>query len=44
MVHYPDDDTTELDAPRVVNYRDAASHDASSTTAQLSSDGDEVFL
>ena len=45
MVHYPDDDTTELFAPRVVH---AKPHEPRFTVraerGQLSRDGDEIFL
>jgi lipopolysaccharide export system protein LptC len=45
MVHYPDDDTTELFAPRVVQ---AKPHEPRFTVraerGQLSRDGDEIFL
>ena len=45
MVHYPDDDTTELFAPRVVQAKPP--HPRFSVRAergQLSRDGDEIFL
>ena len=45
MVHYPDDDTTELFAPRVVQ---AKPHEprfsVRAERGQLSRDGDEIFL
>jgi len=45
MVHYPDDDTTELFAPRMVQ---AKPHEPRFTVraerGQLSRDGDEIFL
>ena len=45
MQHYPDDDTTDLDAPSVVNYRAAGvTMTATSKTAKLSSNGDDVYL
>ena len=45
MQHYPDDDTTDLEAPNVVNFRDAGiTMTASSKTAKLSSNGDDVYL
>ena len=45
MQHYPDDDTTDLEAPNVVNFRGAGvTMTASSKTAKLSSNGDNVYL
>ncbi|MDB5812684.1 MAG: hypothetical protein JWN94_4806 [Betaproteobacteria bacterium] len=45
MQHYPDDDTTDLDAPKVTNYRDSGvTLTATSKTAKLSSNGDDVYL
>ena len=45
MLHYPDDDTTVLDAPNVVNFRGAGvTVTASSKTATLSSNGENAYL
>ncbi len=45
MVHYPDDDTTELFAPRVVHAKpDQARFSVRAERGQLSRDGDEIFL
>ncbi len=45
MQHYPDDDTTDLEAPNVINFRDAGvTMTATSRTAKLSSNGDNVYL
>ena len=45
MQHYPDDDTTDLEAPNVVNFRDGGiTMTATSKTAKLSSNGDHVYL
>ena len=45
MLHYPDDDTTDLDAPKLVNFRDAkVTVTATSKTATLSSNGDNAYL
>lgn len=45
MQHYPDDDTTVLDAPRVVNFRGAGvTVTASSKTATLSTNGENAYL
>ncbi len=45
MVHYPDDDTTHLEAPKLVNFgRSNATVTVTSKTAMISSNGDEVFL
>jgi len=45
MVHYPDDDTTHLEAPRLVNFSGAnPTVTVTSKTAMVSSNGDEVFL
>jgi lipopolysaccharide export system protein LptC len=45
MQHYPDDDTTDLEAPRVINFRNAGiTMTATSKTAKLSSNGDNVYL
>jgi lipopolysaccharide export system protein LptC len=45
MQHYPDDDTTDLVAPHVVNFREAGvTMTATSKTAKLSSNGDNVYL
>jgi lipopolysaccharide export system protein LptC len=45
MLHYPDDDTTALDAPTVVNYRGAGvTMTAASKTATLSSNGEHAYL
>lgn len=45
MQHYPDDDTTDLDAPKLVNYRGAnVTVTATAKTATLSSNGDDAYL
>ena len=45
MVHYPDDDTTELFAPRVVQSKpNEPRYTVRAERGQLSRDGDEVFL
>lgn len=45
MVHYPDDDSTELIAPRMVQTRaDEPRLTASARRGALSADGEEVFL
>ena len=45
MLHYPDDDSTELALPRVVNSRrDRPRTDISAARGALSQDGEEVFL
>jgi lipopolysaccharide export system protein LptC len=45
MQHYPDDDTTDLEAPNVINFRDGGiTMTATSKTAKLSSNGDHVYL
>lgn len=45
MVHYPDDDTTHLEAPRLVSFRGPfAEVTATSKTALLSSNGEEAYL
>lgn len=45
MLHYPDDDTTYLEAPKVVNFRGAeVTVTASSKTATLSSNGENAYL
>jgi len=45
MTHYPDDDTTELLAPRVVRTRpDQPRLTVSADRGALSRDGDEIFL
>jgi len=45
MRHYPDDDTTLLDAPKVVNFRGAGvTMTATSKTATLSSNGENAYL
>ena len=45
MQHYPDDDTTDLEAPHVINFREGGiTMTATSKTAKLSSNGDNVFL
>jgi lipopolysaccharide export system protein LptC len=45
MVHYPDDDTTHLEAPRLVSFRGpAAAVTATSKTALLSTNGEEAYL
>jgi lipopolysaccharide export system protein LptC len=45
MVHYPDDDTTELLAPRVLQSKpNEPRYSVRADRGQLSRDGDEVFL
>ena len=45
MVHYPDDDTTQLEAPTLVSFRGAAAAvTMSSKTALLSSNGENAYL
>lgn len=45
MVHYPDDDTTELFAPRVVQAKpNQPRFSVRAERGQLSRDGDEIFL
>lgn len=45
MQHYPDDDTTDLDAPKFVNFRGSGmTVTASSKTATLSSNGEDAYL
>ena len=45
MEHYPDDDTTFLDAPKLVNFRDSnVTVTATSRTAKLSPNGDNAYL
>jgi len=45
MVHYPDDDTTELVAPRVLQSKpNQPRYSVRAERGQLSRDGDEVFL
>jgi lipopolysaccharide export system protein LptC len=45
MVHYPDDDTTELEAPRVVQSKpNQPRYSVRAERGQLSRDGDEIFL
>jgi lipopolysaccharide export system protein LptC len=45
MVHYPDDDTTELFAPRVLQSKPAQPrYTVRAERGQLSRDGDEIFL
>ena len=45
MVHYPDDDSTELVAPRVVQSRPAEARlTVTARRGMLSSKGDEIFL
>ena len=45
MAHYPDDDTTHLDAPRLVTFRDSEeTATVTAKTALLSSNGEEAFL
>jgi lipopolysaccharide export system protein LptC len=45
MVHYPDDDTTELFAPRVVQAKpNQPRYSVRADRGQLSRDGDEIFL
>lgn len=45
MVHFPDDDSTELDSPRVVQTKPAeAPLNLSANTGALSQDGEDTFL
>lgn len=45
MVHYPDDDTTYLDAPKLVNFRDSrVAVTVTSKNAMLSSNGENAYL
>ncbi|HEX2331631.1 MAG TPA: LPS export ABC transporter periplasmic protein LptC [Burkholderiales bacterium] len=45
MVHYPDDDTTELFAPRMVHSKPREPrYSVRAERGQLSRDGDEIFL
>jgi len=45
MVHYPDDDTTYLEAPRLVNFsRTNATVTVTSKTATVSSNGEHAYL
>jgi lipopolysaccharide export system protein LptC len=45
MLHYPDDDTTFLEAPKLVNFRGSnVTVTATSKTATLSSNGDNAYL
>ncbi len=45
MQHYPDDDSTDLEIPSVVNFRDGGiTMTATSRSAKLSSNGDDVYL
>jgi len=45
MVHYPDDDTTEIFAPRVVQTKpNQPRYTVRAERGQLSRDGDEIFL
>lgn len=45
MVHYPDDDSTELESPRLVrNEPDAARVTVRADRGTVSSQGDEIFL
>jgi lipopolysaccharide export system protein LptC len=45
MQHYPDDDTTDLEAPHVINFRQGGvTMTATSRTAKLSSNGDNVYM
>lgn len=45
MQHYPDDDTTDLEAPKFVNFRGSGmTVTASSKTATLSSNGEDAYL
>jgi lipopolysaccharide export system protein LptC len=45
MMHFPDDDTTHLETPRLVSYRgSAAAVTMSSKTALLSSNGENAYL
>jgi lipopolysaccharide export system protein LptC len=45
MEHYPDDDTTLLEAPKLVNFVNSSmTVTATSKKAMLSSDGDNIYL
>jgi lipopolysaccharide export system protein LptC len=45
MLHYPDDDTTTLDAPKLVNFRGPdVTVTATAKTATLSSNGENAYL
>ena len=45
MMHFPDDDTTLLDAPKLVNFSNpAATITVTSKRAMLSSDGENAYL
>jgi len=45
MIHYPDDDTTELVEPRVVQQKSSDSRvTVSAMRGQISRDGDDIFL
>ncbi|MBI2223955.1 MAG: LPS export ABC transporter periplasmic protein LptC [Betaproteobacteria bacterium] len=45
MMHYPDDDTTHLEAPKLVNFsRSSATVTATSKTAMISSNGENAYL
>lgn len=45
MVHYPDDDTTHLEAPKLVNFsRSNATVTVTSKTAMVSSNGEDAYL
>ena len=45
MMHYPDDDTTHLDAPTLVNFRGSnLTVTATSKSALLSSNGENAYL
>ena len=45
MQHYPDDDTTDLDAPKLVNFRGSnVTVTATAKTATLSSNGERAVL
>jgi len=45
MLHYPDDDTTSLEAPKLVNFRGAdVTVTATAKTATLSSNGENAYL
>jgi lipopolysaccharide export system protein LptC len=45
MQHFPDDDTTDLETPRILNFREnGVTMTATSKTAKLSSNADDVYL
>ncbi len=45
MMHYPDDDTTDLEAPTLVNFGGAgATVTVTSKTAKVSSNGEQIYL